>query len=208
MSSTLLIVLLMIVFAAVHSFLAGANIKSAIRRRFGQRVVHGLYRLAYNVIAVITLAPAVFIAFAQPGRVFWQFEGTAAVIALIVQIGGFIGLVISLIAIDLGQFTGLSQLRAYINGQPLPLPTEPLQIKGAYALVRHPLYLFSLMFLWAAQTMTEAYFVLTIAATLYFTLGSLLEERRMVRLFGQPYIDYRKQVAWLIPFVRFKSTNS
>lgn len=197
----LLIVLTMIVFAAVHSFMAGADVKAALQRRFGERTVLGFYRLVFNIIAVITFAPAFYIAATQPDRVLWQLESVVGVVALSIQVIGFIGLVVSLVAIDLGQFSGISQARAYWRGDQLPLPTEPLQVRGVYALVRHPLYLFSLMVLWPVSTMTDTYFVLVVASTLYFTLGSLLEEKRLVRVFGQQYVDYQRQVPWLIPFL-------
>lgn len=193
----------MLIFAAMHSFLAGRDIKQAVQKRWGERAYHGLYRIVYNVIAVMTLTPALVLLLIEPGRVLWRLEGAAAVIALAVQFAGLVGLAVSLLQIDLGQFAGTSQLRAYLNGQALPLPTEPLQVKGVYAVVRHPLYLFSLLFIWPAPVMTEMLFVLNVAATLYFIFGSLLEEKRLIRIFGQQYIDYQRRVPWLIPFVRF-----
>jgi protein-S-isoprenylcysteine O-methyltransferase Ste14 len=117
---------------------------------------------------------------------------------------GLIGLVVSLLQINLGQFTGLSQVRAYVAGDPLPLPIEPLQTKGMYALVRHPLYLFSLMILWPVSSMTDTMLAFNIAATLYFVIGSRYEERRLTEAFGQPYRAYQQRVAWLIPFVKLR----
>ncbi|NDJ62680.1 MAG: isoprenylcysteine carboxylmethyltransferase family protein, partial [Chloroflexi bacterium] len=124
------------------------------------------------------------------------------VFALAVQIVGFAGLMISLLQIDLGQFTGLSQVLAYLNGERLPLPTEPLQTGGVYRLVRHPLYLFSLLLIWPMPIMTEALLAFNLVSTWYFAIGSLLEERRMLALFGDEYAEYRQRVPWLIPFVR------
>jgi protein-S-isoprenylcysteine O-methyltransferase Ste14 len=84
------------------------------------------------------------------------------------------------------------------------LPTEPLQTGGVYQLVRHPLYLFSLMVIWPLPAMTEAMLGFNIAATIYFTFGSLLEERRLVAIFGQDYITYQQRVPWLIPFIHLR----
>lgn len=198
------IIIAMLIFSLIHSLMAGQNIKTFIRRWFGERVYFGLYRIGYNVIAAISLIPVFLLIILYPGNIVWSVNGTPAVILVVIQGVGFIGLVVSLIQIDLGQFTGLSQLRAYINHQPLPLPTEPLQINGVYKLVRHPLYLFSLMVIWPFPTMSQALFAFNIGATLYFIFGSLLEERRLLAFFGQAYADYRQRVPWLIPFLKVK----
>ena len=193
------ILLTMLIFGVIHSLLAESGVKQAFQKRFGAYAYHGFYRLLYNLFAVITLLPVAFIMLSSPGRVIWQVDGLMAWVLRIIQLIGLVGLSISLLQIDLGQFLGLKQLRAYLRQQPLPLPLEPLQTNGLYSLVRHPLYLFSLMLIWPLQTMTESLLAFNIAATLYFVLGSLLEERRLLALFGQDYADYQQRVPWLIP---------
>jgi len=73
--------------------------------------------------------------------------------------------------IDLLRFFGLRQIIAYFKGDKLPLPDEPLTLKGVYALVRHPLYLFTLMFLWFNPAMTAGGLGLVMGAALYFISG-------------------------------------
>lgn len=193
------ILLTMLIFGVIHSLLAESGIKQAFSQRFGAYAYHGFYRLLYNIFTVITLLPVAFIMLTNPGEIIWQVEGAWAWVLRIIQIIGLVGLAVSLIQIDLGQFAGLSQLRAYLRQQPLPLPLESLQTNGLYSVVRHPLYLFSLMLIWPLQTMTESLLAFNIATTLYFMLGSLLEERRLLALFGQEYADYQRRVPWLIP---------
>ncbi len=194
-----LILLTMLIFGVIHSLLAERGVKQAFLDYFGVYAYHGFYRLLYNILAALMLLPALWFLIRNPGHIIWQVEGPLAFVLLLVQVVGLVGLVISLIQIDLGQFTGLSQLMAYLRHQPLPLPLEPLQTGGLYSLVRHPLYLFSLLLIWPQQTMTESLLVFNIAATLYFVLGSRLEERRLLAVFGQTYADYQNRVAWLIP---------
>lgn len=198
------IIFAMVIFSITHSLLAGDNCKTFIRKRMGERAYFGLYRIGYNVIAGISLAPIILLMVLYPGDLVWSATDVVAVILLVIQAAGIMGLLISLLQIDLGQFTGLSQLRAYLNNQPLPLPTEPLQTNGVYKLVRHPLYLFSLMAIWPFATMSQALFAFNTGATLYFIFGSLLEERRLLAIFGQSYRDYRQRVPWLIPFLKIR----
>lgn len=196
------ILLTMLVFAVLHSLLAGKNIKQAFRQRFGERAYYGLYRLLYNVLATLSLIPVGLALVLQPGTILWRVEGVGALVLLGIQAVGVIALFISLMQIDFGQFTGLSQLGAYLSGAPLPLPAEPLQTRGLYGLVRHPLYLFSLLVIWPSPIMTESLLAFNIATTLYFVVGSRLEEKRLVAIFGDTYLEYRRRVPWLIPIKR------
>jgi protein-S-isoprenylcysteine O-methyltransferase Ste14 len=41
-----------------------------------------------------------------------------------------------------------------------------------------------------------------VGISLYFVLGSLLEERKLHHIFGASYEAYQRQVPWLIPFVK------
>lgn len=202
MASSLLMVFAMALFSIVHSILARLPIKAWVGRRMGKRAYEGLYRLGYNALAGITFLPVLYILFFMPGGRVWSFDGLAALPFRLLQLTGIIGLTISLLQIDLGRFIGTRQMRAYLNGDPLPLPPEPLKTNGVYGLVRHPLYLFSLLVLWFTPNMTSTALVFVITATIYFVLGSILEERTMVKLFGQTYQQYQQRVPWLVPFVR------
>lgn len=197
---------LMIVFGISHSILAGHSFKQAFRARCGERVYQGVYRLFYNIVAVISLAPVAYLLAFHPGAEVWRIPSGWRPVLFIIQGIGLIGFVLSLLQIDLWRFAGISQIIAYLKGDDLPLPDELLQTRGVYALVRHPLYLFSLMLIWPVQTMNAMYLGFCLGATVYFIVGSLYEERRLAVAFGQPYEEYQRRVAWLIPGVRWPPT--
>ncbi len=190
-------------FGVVHTFMAG-RFKPFFRQRFGERDYHGLYRIIYNVVSVVTLIP-VALTMGGDSRVVWQFGPSAAPILMVIQGMGLVGLAISLLQIDLLRFAGLRQLLAYLNDEPLPLPDETLQTGGIFRLVRHPLYLFSLLTTWPVQTMTVSYLAFCFGVTAYFMLGSILEERRLEAAFGDAYRRYRQEVPWLLPLPRPRS---
>jgi protein-S-isoprenylcysteine O-methyltransferase Ste14 len=77
-------------------------------------------------------------------------------------------------------------------------------MNGLYGVVRHPLYFFSMLVLWFMPVMSAAWLGFCIGSSVYFVLGSLLEERKLRRAFGQDYRNYQRQVAWMIPLVRFR----
>lgn len=190
------VLFLMFIYAVAHSYLAGARARSAFRARFGERAYHGLYRAIFNIVALATLAPILGLIMLAPGPNVWILDFKWL---FIIQAVGLVGFIVALLQVDFLRFAGLKQLFAYLNGAPLPLPDEAMQTGGLYRLVRHPLYLFSLLVLWPVSAMTAAYLGFCIGATLYFVIGSWYEERRLVALFGPAYVDYQRRVPWLFP---------
>jgi len=202
----LIILLGMAVFAGLHTLTASQSFKQTIRMRIGDRLYHGFYRIFYNIVALISLAPATLsIGFSQ--NIVWQMDGVSIYIINIInliQIIGTLGMIISLFQIDILRFAGIKQVWAYFTDGELPLKNEPLQRNGLYRYVRHPLYFFGLLSMWFVPMMVDSQLLFTILATAYFVFGSRWEEQRMIKAFGQDYIDYQQSVPWLIPFVKFR----
>lgn len=201
--SLLIILTGLAIFGVVHSVLAGQNVKQRVRERIGTQRYEAFYRLTYNLLAVVMLAPVALLLLVAPGGIVWQVESPLVTLVFNgLRLAGLLGLTVSLLQIDLGRFAGWSQLRAYLNGTPLPLPDEPLQTGGLYGRVRHPLYFFSLLVLWPAPTMTEALLALNIGSTVYFLIGSIYEERHLTQTFGDAYRQYQARVPWMLPSLR------
>jgi len=74
---------------------------------------------------------------------------------------------------------------------------------GPYRLVRHPIYTgFTVALLGTALVYGELRCLIGAALAFFeWKLKSLIEERFMIEEFGREYIDYRRQVKGLIPFV-------
>ncbi|MEM6281410.1 MAG: isoprenylcysteine carboxylmethyltransferase family protein [Chloroflexota bacterium] len=196
------VVLFTVNFAVLHSILARLAVKSHIRRAMGDRAYEAFYRLGYNALSVITFAPIFVVLTLYPGPDVWNLTGVWVVVVRVVQLIGMVGLVASLVQIDGGRFLGTKQVMAHLNGDPLPLPDEPLTTSGVYGLVRHPLYFFSILVLWFTPSMSASWLVFVVLATVYFLVGSLFEERTMLELFGEPYREYQQRVPWMLPFVK------
>lgn len=198
----ILVFMSMVLYGVVHSFLAG-RFKLWFQDQFGEYVFHGLYRLFFNLMSIITLLPTLALMMSQGDKIVWEIDSSLHPLIVSVQIIGIVGLIVSLLQIDLGRFVGTKQLQAFLNDEQLPLPDESLQTRGLYRFVRHPLYLFSILAIWSVMSMSEAYLGFCLGATLYFVIGSYYEEKRLVRAFSNSYTDYQKQVPWLIPFVKY-----
>jgi protein-S-isoprenylcysteine O-methyltransferase Ste14 len=103
---------------------------------------------------------------------------------------------------DFLYFIGVRQVIRHKKGEP-ESDDETLIRDGIYGRVRHPLYLGSILVLWGEPYLVSARngLIIVILSTLYFYLGSMLEERRMVRQFGDEYRRYQREVPRLFPFL-------
>ncbi len=192
----------LLLYGLIHSLLAGHRAKRQFERAFGARAYHGLYRLVFNVFATLTFLPYLLLLIAAPSMVIWSVDGALAFGLRAVQVVGLTGLALSLLQIDLSEFTGLAQLRAYLLGETLPLAPRPLQVRGIYRWFRHPLYLFAMLVLWAQPVMTDVLFSFVLGSSLYFIIGSRYEEKRLLATYGDNYSAYLERVGWIGPALR------
>jgi protein-S-isoprenylcysteine O-methyltransferase Ste14 len=179
--ATLEVLAALLLYGAFHSLTASFAWKARATRLLGERAFHGLYRLSYSIVSVLTLLPVLQLMATRPGAIVWSSPQMAAGVLLTLRAVAGIGLALALLQIDVLRFLGVKDAIAYISGRPLPLPAERLAKAGVYRLVRHPLYLFSLVGLWSSPIMTESALGFALGATVYFALGSILEEGWCVR---------------------------
>lgn len=189
-----------LIWAVLHSLTAGAGFKRRVRSWMGDRAYAGLYRLLYNILAGITFLPVLYLAaVALPDEMVWNLSWPASLLLRLGQLVGLMGLALSLWQTDLLRFAGLGQAIRYLQGAKDVNPPPALVTSGTYALVRHPLYFFSLMILWLSPVLTWQGLIFNGVVTLYFWIGSIYEERRLAETFGLAYQRYRRQVPRLLP---------
>jgi protein-S-isoprenylcysteine O-methyltransferase Ste14 len=188
------------VWALLHSLTASRRFKTWARRQIGERAYEGLYRLAYNLFAILTILPVLYILWTQvPARVVWRIPAPFHWGAIAIQGIGLIGLLVAVMQTDVWEFAGIRQAINYLSGSERIQPRGELVTGGAYALVRHPLYFFSMLLIWFNPLVTVQTLIMNILFTIYFWAGSRVEERRLADTFGEEYEAYREQVPHLIP---------
>ncbi len=169
-------------YGVVHSWLASPAVKAWVARQW--RWGGGTYRLFYNLFATLTLLPVLALPMVSPDRPLYRIPWPGAAGALALQGAGGLLVLDALRRTGLKAFLGLEDPEAHTR----------FQAHGPYRWTRHPVYFGSLLFLWATPWMTRNQAFLYAALSLYLLVGTQIEERRLLRQWGEPYRTYRGQV--------------
>jgi methanethiol S-methyltransferase len=189
----LLLALGWIFYFIIHSVLAMHQVKEFVQ---SLGISPQRYRLFYNLISLITLGPILILSSGiQEGYVFESYK--------ILKYSGLIlagyGVVLARMAFksyDTMAFLGLGSL----SGE------EEFKTDGLLKYVRHPVYSASILILTGYFLFDPKWSTLISVSMLilYFIVGSRFEERKLIRQFGEKYIDYKRKTPMLIPRFRRK----
>jgi protein-S-isoprenylcysteine O-methyltransferase Ste14 len=180
-------------YFAVHSFLASLPVKRwvAARRPRWMRA----YRLMFNAAALGLLAVPAGLLLAWRSEPLWQWTGPAWWIANGAALLAILGFLWSLRFYDGPEFIGLRQ---WVGRVRRVEDQERLRISPLHRFVRHPWYTFGLVLIWT-RSMDPALLISACAITVYFVIGSRLEERKLMTYYGDAYRAYRERVPGLVP---------
>jgi len=192
--SIFIILTSLFLWGALHSLLASNEIKRWLTDRLGGSVMRG-YRLFYNILAFISFLPVLYFVATLPDTPLYVIPYPFAYGLILGQALGVILLIIGILQTDTLSFIGMRQL---LEGE----RSQNLIRSGLYKYVRHPLYSAGLLMLWLSPSMTINSLVFVIGATLYILLGAFFEEKKLVKEFGQDYLDYKSRTPMLIPFIK------
>jgi methanethiol S-methyltransferase len=185
----------MAIYGLVHSVLASHTLKAWAASVYGVDFTRTWYRLFFNVIAVITFLPILWLTATSPDQSLWSLPGPWSTVFRGIQIVGVVGAVIAVLQTGAMSFAGLQQI--FTGGK--EGESNPLVVKGLYRVVRHPIYTFSLLFLWFSPTFTVNSLAFALGATAYFLVGIIFEERKLRAEFGQSYLEYKRRTPALVP---------
>jgi len=187
--SIFILLLALAIWGVVHSFLASHLAKDLFRLKMGSM---DFYRLAYNIFAAISFLPILYLMATLPNQLVYEVPSPWNLVMFGGQLLSIILLGIAFLQTDSLSFVGLRQLFEKEE-------SGALVIHGMYKIVRHPLYTFSLLFLWLTPTVSQNSLTVYIGSTLYILIGAYFEERKLLREFGEAYAAYKKSTPMLIP---------
>jgi methanethiol S-methyltransferase len=188
---------LLLAYFALHSLLAADGVKAWFSSRIGTGFRY--YRLIYNILAGVLLVLLLgWMASWSPKPLFEKSIWTKGAALVLLGIGLWLTLG-SLLRYDLGEFTGIQQIRQKNS----PPNHSSLNISGFNAWVRHPLYLGTILVLIGLFLFFPnlSALLLLCSVLVYLPFGIHLEEKKLVLQFGQEYLEYSKRVKRLIPKV-------
>jgi len=179
--------------------LASRRIKEKVTTRFPRFMPY--YRLTYNVLALILfyflweIAP-------EPDIIIYDIPYPFDLVIYALQIISLGMLFYTTRFIDSMEFLGVRQVLRAIKGEynldDLDEKSS-LRIEGPYTYSRHPLYLYSILFLGFRPVMSFFYFFAFIAMVLYFYVGAYYEEKKLLAQFGEQYKEYSKSTGKIFP---------
>ncbi len=180
---------LLLLFALQHSGMARRSFKNVLTR---WAPTH-LERSVYVASAGLTTIALTLCWQPLPGSLLWHGPIWIVGISLIAAFG----LVGCCATVNHAAYFGLTQAwTGNVNTR------WPLQMNGPYRYVRHPLMVGVLIAIWAQPIMPPELCMMNVGMTVYILIALRLEERDLLREFGEEYEKYQRKVPALIPFVK------
>lgn len=198
-SEILIIILLFAAYGLIHSFLASTGFKEFLVTKIGNKIA--FYRLCYNIFALLSLI-FIYDISPKPNDIIFDLKFPFDIVIVSLQLCAFIGIIWTFKYICFKEFIGINQIKRYFNNNynHKTLDEEmTLRIEGPYKFSRHPIYLFSILFLLFRPVIDLFYLVFVINIILYFYIGAIFEEKKLVKMFGEEYKEYQKNVSRIFP---------
>jgi methanethiol S-methyltransferase len=180
-------VLLFSAFAAHHSLFAREGVKRWLATAVPAELIRSVYVWTASLLLIV-----VCLLWRPIGGELYDVHGGGAVVLAMVQLAGIAVIARAVAAIDPLELAGIRPSSAATS----------LQVGGVYRVVRHPLYLGWLLATLGAAHMTGDRLAFAVISAAYLFAAVPLEERALVRSFGDDYTRYQRQVRWrIVPFI-------
>ncbi len=198
----LLIALLWAGYCALHSYLISIGFTNLLNRLL--KKYSAFYRLFYILISLFLLIPLINYTAELDNKVIIVY-GPYLDILRYVLISGSLLMFFWAFFFDYDSlsFFGVRQILNFAGIQKRN-PSDEIKRKGLLGIMRHPMYLALIIYLWC-QTHKMSDIVVNIVLTVYVIIGTNLEEKKLVLEFGEEYVKYQAEVPMLIPFTKVKA---
>jgi len=172
--------------------LTGLKLKKFFRRKIGMTI--NWYALIYSLTSSLFFVGILFQSALIPTYQILTKGSITEYLAYVFAGFGTIIMVKSAKQISLSRLLGISSGSDQV---------DELVVSGLYSKIRHPLYagfvlIFIGYFLFAG---TAAAAVHLICLTIYIPIGIYFEEKNLVDLYGQSYIEYQEKVPAFFPWI-------
>jgi protein-S-isoprenylcysteine O-methyltransferase Ste14 len=190
---------LLLLFALQHSIMA----RPAFKGWWTKIVPEHMERSTFVLLASLCLMLMMW-QWQPIGGIVWSIENEMVKkLLLFTYLFGWIIVFGSTFLINHFDLFGLRQVWMFFRGKPY----TQLQFRTPlfYKLVRHPLYLGFLIAFWSTPVMTIAHLLFAVLTTGYILTAIQLEERDLLKVYGEKYTNYKKWTPMIIPFSKTKT---
>ena len=178
---------LAVLFAVTHSIM----LVPASRRRLSRWIPAAFYDSVFCVVTCLSLL-LLFFAWRTSETTLWHFTGWIGSATRVGFYVSWFALLYSLSLTGMGYQNGWTPFYYWLRQQ--QPPRREFKPRGAYKLIRHPVYLSFLGLVWFTPRMTLDHAALTAIWTGYIFYGSFLKDRRLEGFIGETYKRYESEV--------------
>lgn len=198
----LIIIILWTVYCVLHSYMISISFTGLMNRLL--KKYFAFYRLFYVIISIILLIPLINYTGQLDNNVIIVYGQYADILRQILSYGSlFMFFWAFFFDYDSLSFFGIRQILSFRKTSEANSPGE-IKKRGLLGLMRHPMYLALIIYLWC-HTFKIADIVVNTVLTVYIIIGTILEEKKLVLEFGEQYTRYQKEVPMLVPFTKAKA---
>ena len=184
---------LSILFFIQHSGMMRTSFRSWLTSAIPRYYHPATYAIVSGIVLIIVVL------FWQTSQtVLFRIQGPLQVLLRAISVLAIAGFIWGVQALGTFDAFGRSPIVAHLRGKQLRPPD--LVLRGPYLWIRHPLYFFMLVLIWSTHSLTSDHLLFNVLWTFWIVLGSYLEEKDVVTVFGERYRAYQKTVPMLLPW--------
>ena len=183
-------------WCSMHSLLISRSFTARMKEIWGIKFAY--YRLAYNSFSILTLIPVVVYQQLLDEKMIFSWSGPWLLLKFGMYLASFVFFYGGYLVFDMQYVLGLKQIDEMRGGR--KIEAMNFNTTGILEYVRHPWYSGAILLVWAFGPISDVSLVSKIILTAYLIIGTFLEEKKLIREIGEPYLAYRKKVPMLIPW--------
>ena len=200
-AAIMLIALIWAGYCSLHSFLISIKFTNLMTRLL--KYYYTFYRIFFVSISLILLIPLINYTGQLDNNVIITYDLPLNIVRYVLISGSLLMFFWAFfINYDSLSFFGIRQILNF-GKEKKSNPSEDVKKDGLLGIIRHPMYLALIIYLWC-QIFTMADLIVTIVLTIYIIIATRLEEKKLVLEFGDTYVKYQQEVPMLNPFSKNK----
>lgn len=194
----LIVVFIWAGYGVIHSALIGSRLTDWLRRVMG--TYFAFYRLGYNLFSLVLFFVLFYFTKNVDSELVIKFVPPWTILQQGLLVASGVTIIWALLSYDVLEFVGIRQVINFGQSKAFGHP-KIITKKGLLGIVRHPMYLATIVFMWSLNS-TKVDILVHLILTMYILIGIRLEERKLVKEFGSAYTQYQADVPALVPSVQ------